>query len=234
MAYTVTKLINNAYYSSGIVSRKYQKPTTEQLNDGLDLLNDLFAIKTADNSLVPYYSSYTFNTVPTTETYFIPNIIYPETVTYNYQTVVRFATYKQTRKVYQGSARVNGITSLPFNVYFERALGGGNLSMYFLPNAIYPFTVWGKFSMASVTLNQNLELTLDRFYLVYLRYALGRAICDFFHMPFLFNDQLEDYEEQITSISPADLSMDKLSTLQGRTGMNWAYVNFPSPYVVPT
>lgn len=233
MAYTVTKLITNAYYLSGVVSRRFQKPTTEQINDGLDLLNDLLAIKTGDNRLIPYYTSYTLNTVAGQENYSIPNLILAETLTFVLQNVVRYPILKQGRKVYFGSARVNNINSLPFNGHIERAKGGATLSLYFVPDAVYPVTLVGKFALNSVTLNQNLELTLDRFFLVYLRYALGKAICDFNHTTFLYLDQLEEYEEDITDLSPPDLSITKMSTLQSNFATKIADVNFPSAFQAP-
>lgn len=233
MAYTVEKLINNAYYLSGVVSRKFQKPTTEQISDGLDLLNDVLAIKTADNRLIPYYTSYTLNTVPGQETYTIPNLILAETLTFVLQNVVRYPILKQGRKLYYGSARINGITSLPFNGHIERTKGGATLNLYFLPDAIYPVTLFGKFSLNSVTLNQDLELTLDRFFLVYLRYALGKAICDFKNRTFLYLEQLEEYEEDITDLSPPDLSVTKMSTLQTNYFTKMADVNFPSAFQAP-
>ena len=233
MAYTVTKLITNSYYLSGIVSRKYQTVSTQQLGTGIDLLNDLLAIKTADNRLIPYYTSYTLNTVVGQETYTIPNLILAETLTFVLQNVVRYPILMQGRKTYYGSARVNDITSLPFNGHIERAKGGAVLNLYFLPNAIYPVTLWGKFSLASVTINQDLELTLDRFFIVYLRYALAKAICDDSNRPFLQLDQLEEYEEDITDLSPPDMSITKMSTLQGNNFTTMASVNFPSAFQAP-
>jgi hypothetical protein len=233
MAYTVLKLITNAYNLSGIVSRRFQTVSGAQLSTGLDLLNDLLAIKTADNRLIPYYSSYTLTTVAGQETYTIPNLILAETLTFVLQGVVRYPVLQQGRKMFYGSPRVNGIRSLPFNGHIERAKGGATLSLYFLPDAAYPVTVWGKFSLASVTINQDLEATMDRFLIVYLRYLLANAICQDQNKPFLSLEQLEEYEEQLTDLSPPDMSVTKMSTLQTNYFTKIADANFPSAFQAP-
>jgi hypothetical protein len=88
--------------------------------------------------------------------------------------------------------------------------------------------LWGQFRLSSVTNGQDLELTLDRFYINYLKYALAERICQEFHftVPKALDDQLASYQAQISKKSSIlDLRMTKKSTLQDKTGINYGDVN---------
>jgi hypothetical protein len=229
MAYLATQLISEAYYLAGVVARGQQTVTGQQASDGLRLLNALLAMKTANGRKVPYFSQYTTNAVIGQETYLIPNLIDSEAVTFNQQTI-RFSMQEQNRKKYFGSARVNNIQSLPFNFHLERTKGGANLYLYFLPNDTYPITITGKFSLTKIaSLDTDLETTLDDFYIEYLRYALADYICNQYNLSFAPQSQtkLNEYEAIVTDVSPLDLTVTKLSSLQSGNGLNWAMVNFP-------
>jgi hypothetical protein len=228
MAYTVRELIARSYYLSGIVSRDLNTASASQTSDGLFLLNALLAIKTANNRLIPYYTFYTVNATPGVEQYFVPNLISIESITFNLQTV-RFSMLKQSRKQYFGAPRVDNINSLPFNWHMERVKGGANFFVYYLPASNYPIKIWGKFSLSQVTLDQDLSLTLDDFYIEYLRIALAEYICADQNVTFQSQAQrkLDEYENIIIDISPQDYSVTKLSTLTADSGLNWAQINFP-------
>lgn len=232
MAYTTTTLITRAYYLSGVVGRDYETPSGSQLQDGLDLLNALLDIKTANDRLIPYFKEYDLTSVTNQETYFIPNLVRAESLTFTLNQV-RFSMVEQSRKDYFASPRVNNISALPFHWHQERLKGGTNIYIYFLPSDNYPLQLWGKFSLADVTLGQDLSLTLDLFYIEYLRYALAEYLCA--ENNILFQPQaqkkLDEYELIITDISPIDLTTQKASTLQKDSGYNWAYINLGRGYV---
>lgn len=231
MAYTVTKLITESYYLSGILSRELQTISGSQLNLGLQLLNNVLATKTVMSRLIPYFTSYQFNAVVGQETYFVPNLIYIETLTFDYSTV-RWSMEQLSRKEYQGSARANNIDSLMFNYYVERCLGGANLFMYFFPDMTYPMTIWGKFSLAQVVLGQDLSTTLDLFYIEFLRYLLAQAICNDRNVTFQPQNQkqLDIYLEQFLDTSAPDLRVTKFSALTGQGQSIWGAVNLGHGY----
>jgi hypothetical protein len=226
MAYTVTKLITNAYYLSGIVARDMETVSGDQLSDGLDRLNALLAIKTANRRLIPYFTIYDFTLTAGVESYYIPKLISIDTFTF-FIGDVRYSCILQDRKMYFGSGRVNNIDSLPYNYHLERELGGARIYLYFLPNSNFPAQITAKFSLNSVTLNQDLLLTLDQFYIEYLRYSLAEYLCEEYQITFAPESQkrLNDYEQIITDIAPLDLTMTKFSSLQAESGINWADVN---------
>lgn len=226
MAYTVTKLITNAYYLSGIVARNLQTVTGDQIEDGLDLLNAVLEIKTAGIRLIPYYTQFDFTAVIGQEKYFIPDLISVETFTF-FIGPVRYSMQQSMRKQYFGSPRVENIESLPYNWHIERCFGGANLYLYFVPNIAYPLEIMGKFRLSNVVLNQDLALTMDRFYIEYLRYALAEQICAEYNIPFQPQAQakLEEYEHKVMDISPPDLSMTKMSSLQRDTALNFGDIN---------
>ncbi len=228
MVYTANQLITNAFYLAGVTSRDLETVTGDQLTDGLSLLNDLLAVKTANFRLIPYFSSTTIAGVVGQELYFIPNLISIETFTFT-QNNLRYSSRYTPRRQYFGSPRVNNINALPFSWHPERTDGGMNLYVYFKPQAVYSFEIWGKFGLASVANGMvDLLLTYERFYLVYLRYALAEYICEDYNLVLQPQalSKLRDLEQQIIDISPLDLTTNKLSTLQSATGsMTWAQIN---------
>jgi len=233
MAFTARTLITYAYYLSGVVSKKLQTVDGEQINKGLFLLNVLLSDKSTDKKLLPYYSEYDFTAVIGQETYFVPNLVDVETITFNMQTL-RVATYGQTRRAYRGSTRIDGLNSLPLEWTFERCPGGGNISFYFIPNSAYPIKVWGKFSLTNVTLDQDLSVNLtnqtgyDAWYLDYLRHELAAYICNDYNIPLQpqVAETLEALRNKDIDVSPPDLSMIRRRLFRNRnTGWTWYDVN---------
>lgn len=226
MPYTVTKLITNSYFLSGILARSLQTVTGDQLEDGLDLLNAWIAIKSANLRLIPYFTQFDFFAVQGQEKYFIPNLISVETFTF-FIGPVRYSMLPQKRVTYFGSGRIENIESLPFSWHIERTLNGSNLFIYFLPNINYPLQILGKFQLAQVSLNQDLLLTLDRYYIEYLRYGLAEQICAEYNIPLQPEayQRLQELEKIITDISPPDLQMQKMSSLDKHVSYNYADAN---------
>ncbi len=226
MARTVTSLIVDAYYLSGVVSEGLQTVSGSQLHKGLKLLNGFLSIKSVNERLIPYFTSYEFNGIIGQEKYFIPGLISVETLTFNYSTV-RWSMVQTTRVKYQGSSRPEGINSLMQEYYVERCLGGANIFMYFFPDMDYPLTIWGKFSLSSAVLNQDLSKSLDDFYLEYLKYGLASYICQDQNITFQPQNraQLDQMEQVFLDISVPDLSVKKISGLSRRGNSIWGQVN---------
>ena len=227
MAYTTLQLINNAYYESGIVSRGFETVGGQQANDGLQFLNDLIADKTVENGLIPYYQDYNFNAITGQEKYFIPDLITIDTFVF-YIDTVRYQTENRARREYFGTSRADNIQSLPGSWHMERCFGGANLFIYFKPNEAFPLTIWGQFRLEQVVINQDLSLTLDRFYINYLKFDLAARLCAEYNytVPPGVAKALANYEDSISKKSgPMDLRLIKLSTLQRRGGINYGIVN---------
>lgn len=226
MAYTATKLITNSWYSSGIVSRQLDTVDGEQLTDGLDLLNSLLSFISVSGRLVPYYQTYSLTAVIGQERYFIENLIDIDAYTFNIGSV-RFPTTERSRREYFGTGRANNIRSLPVSWHLERTKGGAYLYLYFLPNTTYPLNFIGKFGATEVELGDDLSEIYDRYYLDYLEYALAERLCAFYNMamPARAQELLEEYTQTIRDLSPLDLRMKKLSTLQTGTTFNYADAN---------
>ncbi len=228
MAYTTNELVSNAYFASGVLSREFETLSGSQLQDGINWANDILGEKVVDSGMIPYESTFTFNSVIAQEEYVIPNLIQINTIVF-FKENVRYSMVYEPRNAYQGSTRVESITSLPFEWYFERELGGGTLFIYFSPDEAYPFEIRGIFRLTEISIGQDLELTLDRFYITYLRYALADRICTEFNYttPVGVARQLSKYEAWIKNKSRRmDLRTNKQSTLQSSRGStNWATVN---------
>jgi hypothetical protein len=233
MAYTTLQLINNAYYESGIVSRGFETVTGQQATDGLQFLNDLIDDKTVDNGLIPYYLEYDFAAVTGQEMYFIPNLINMDTFVF-YIDTVRYQTQNRSRREYFGTSRADNIQSLPGSWHLERCFGGANLYIYFLPDQNFPLTIWGQFRLQEVTINQDLSLTLDRFYINYLKFDLAARLCAEYNytVPPGVAKALNKYVIDISKKSgPMDLRLIKLSSLQRRGGINYGQVNLGHGWV---
>ena len=227
MAYTTLQLINNAYYESGIVSRNFETVGGQQANDGLQFLNDVIADKTVENNLIPYYQKHDFPAVIGQEMYFIQDLIEIDTFVF-YINTIRYQTQNRARREYFGSSRADNIQSLPGSWHLERCFGGANLFIYFKPSQTFPLTIWGQFRLQQVAINQDLSLTLDRFYINYLKYNLAVRLCDEYNynVPPGVQKQFAKYEDNISKKSgPMDMQFIKLSSLQKRGGINYGIVN---------
>lgn len=236
MVYTTNQLISSSYYAAGVVSRDFETVSGAQIGDGLIWLNNIITEKTVDEGMIPYESTYNATFVIGQETYYIPNLIQIDTLVF-FLDQVRYAMKYEKRNAYFGSSRVENIQTLPFEWYFERELGGGNLHIYFKPDVAYPIEIHGIFRLPSVTLGQDLSLTLDEFYTTYLHYALADRICSeyAYTTPDNVLKQLGKYEAFINKNSRIlDLRIGKTSTLQKRGSFNYAFINLGHGWVKPS
>ena len=237
MAYPAIQLVTEALYTSGLVSADLETPLGTYVTTAFSLLNDVLAVKTANLDLISFFQPYTTDTVVGQETYFVPNLLYAETVTFNLanSSPVRFALNKDNRNRYQGEGRIDNLQTLPYKWESERAQGGMNINLYPLPSDVFLIRVFGKFGLQSVpSLQFDLQTVYEQVYIVYLRYALAEYICTYFtlSMPPGAAKQLEELKSIIHSISPPDLTLSKLSTfqrkmrgdiyLQGNLALGWS------------
>lgn len=227
MPFNVRSLVTKAFHLSGIVSKKLQTVAGDELSDGMDLLNLLLSEKGMDVSLIPYFKEYSFNAVAGQEEYFVPNLVFAETLTFNIDNI-RYSLRPSQRKEYFGTSRTENIQSLPYRWRCERTLNGSNVYIYFLPSTNYPLKVWGKFGLDEVTSPDLDLLTIyDRFYIEYLRYGLAEIICAEYNITFLpeSRNRLLKIEKKLSDISPSDLTINKRSTLQQRLVGGYGAVN---------
>lgn len=227
MAYPVAQLIADSFYLSGKRTQTLQPVNGKDVDTGLRLLNAFLAIKTANSRLIPYYTQFDFPAVIGQEIYFIANCLAIETFVWFLQGVRMVSTH-QTRDDYFGTARANQINAPPFTWHEERCKGGMNLYLYFQPDQQYPLTVWGKFALSSVVLSQDLEATMDAFYIEYMRYGLANYICDDANITFQPQNvaKLKAYEKQIMDISPPDLRVKKMTAFGGQGSIGvWGLAN---------
>lgn len=246
MAYLAETLITRSWYLSGIVARNLQTPSGDQINDGLYLLNALLDFKQIETDLIPYWQYIELPLVPGQEFYFLPFVAALESTTFNID-VVRYPMSETSRMTYYGSARVDNIETLPFNFNYNRALGGGNLAVYFLPQSNYTLKAMAKIFLVDVALNTDLtnisesvpytfinssNQGYDTSYIEYLRYALARQMCSEYGI--IFNPQsqkiLDSYERNLMYISPPDLTNVKASILTEGPTLNYGMVNLGRGY----
>ena len=226
MAYTAQQLINRAYYLSQVVARNLQEVSPDQLTDGLYLLNSILDYMRTDLRLIPYFREYDLTLVANQEEYFIPNLLYIDSMTFNIG-VVRYPMRDMSRKQYFSTPRVDDIANLPWTYRPERTLNGMNVFLYFLPGENYPAKIWGKFALNDVLLNTDMSLTYDSFYIEYLRYALAEKICDEWGVTFPDESKmkLQSMTKKLMDVSPADLTIGKKSYFNSGSFIDWQVVN---------
>lgn len=226
MAYPARELITRAFYLSQVLSRDLQTPSASEITDGLYLLNALLDYKNTDIRLIPYFTRYEFDTVNGQELYFIPDLLYIDSLTFNIG-VVRYSMTDMSRFDYFGTPRVDNIANLPFSYRPERVLGGMNIYVYFLPGGIYQMKMTGKFGLSDVSLNTDMSQTYDTYYIEYLRHELAQFICG--EWGATFPEQAErKYQEmrkKLLEVSPADLAIRKQSYFNQQPPIDWQTVN---------
>lgn len=225
---TALQLIEKAFYLSQVTSRQLQEVQGYQIQDGLYLLNALLDVKGSDLRLIPYYTQTVMNTIPGQEQYFIANQLSIETATFNVG-VVRYEMQYQSRDRYFGVGRIDNIQSLPFSFHFERAFGGGNLYLYYVPLDTYVLKLWGKVGLTEVNLNSVLSGVYDAFYIEYLRFALAEYICIDYAQTFppQAAAKLAEIRKKLLDVGPIDLTMKKINTLGKKQVFNYAMANIP-------
>lgn len=235
MSYTTQKLINKAFYKSGIVGENFTTATSSQIASGLDLLNDLLAEQTVDCGMIPFYTNTTFPAVIGQEKYQIENLTEADTLTFTLNTV-RYAMMYCERDKYFGSYRALNVRSLPSIWHFERSEDIGNIYVYMLPSEDMTFEVWGKFSLTEVTQFQDLSLVYSRFYISYMSYKLAQRICDEFgfDVPAGLMRSINEIEAKFKKqMSPMDLTCKKMSSLSGAGVLNFGIVNLGTGGFLP-
>lgn len=232
MAFYTLQAINKAVYLGNLEARGFETVSGQMANDGLENLNEILGDMAIDKVMIPYYEQHDFTAVIGQEKYFIENLVDVDLFVF-YIDSVRYSTEPLNRIRYFGTPRANNIQSLPFEWHFERELGGGAMYIYFPTDQNYPLQIWGKFSLTSVTINQDLSTIRDQFYINFLVYALADRMCQFYGeaTPPNVATKLAWYYQKIGARSgPFDLGLQKTSTLQRRAGTNYGDVNIGHGY----
>lgn len=227
--YTVLQLITDAFYLSQIVSLDLQTaPTGSQIEVGLNRLNGFIGNKTAKTKLIPFYERITGNLVSGQEEYFFPRMVHIETFTFfipnpDESNAVRFNTHEDTRYKYFATARAEGIKALPYRWRQERVFGGTNFYTYFLPLENYAYEMLAKFYLDSVTLNQDLDASMEISYREYLLYGLTTYLCQMYDAepPLSVVKQFDDLEADLMTQSPMDLTIRKTVAFSGSLAFNY-------------
>lgn len=226
MAYTALQLITRAYYVSQVVAPNLQTVSGFQVDAGLYLLNAFLDFKSTDLRHIPYFNRDTFNTVAQQEMYVVPNLLYVDVITFNIGPV-RYAMQERTREEYFGTYRVDTVYTLPTTYRVERVLDNMNIYMYPVPADVYVVNYSGKFGLTAVTLNEDLSLIYDPYYIEYMRYALGEMISAEFGCTFpdASAKKLAEYEKKMLDVSPPDLAIRKSSYFGSNNALDWQSVN---------
>lgn len=230
----VVELINRAYVLAGIVARDLDQVEGSEGIDGLFWLNQLLDEMSITGRYIPYESYTTVTAVVGQETYFVPNLVIVETMTFNIGSV-RYAMRGDNRRHYFGAPRVDNINALPFNWYWERVPGGTNLYIYFKPQSAYPLKIKGRSALGNVLNDDELNTLVDKFYQSYLMYKLAQRLCEWFKLSFPPDSEktLNRLEKQIADINPIDFTSKKIATLAKGASISYAQANIGKGWTAP-
>ena len=240
MALNSLQLIVNAYNASGINPQGFKNLTPEQSQKGLYLLNVILSDKTFDTSMLLYWEKLDGVFTPNVGQYFIERLVSIETLTFFLgDGSVRYPTQAKNLDAFMGSARAEGVASLPFTYFVNQKLGGADMYVYYLPNEAYPYQIWGQFLFESTTLFEDLSLKFNPAYIWYLTLCLARELCidGNYSIPNGVMMKLAEYKKTIgLNGTVQDLGCKLMSSMNRRTGINWAQVNIggaytPGPYL---
>ncbi|WP_438967007.1 hypothetical protein [Flavobacterium sp.] len=211
----VRELITRSYYLSAIVARDLETVSGPQIADGLELLNFILSEKSGTGRFIPYYDHLQIPSIGGQNQYDISGLIVLDALTFNIDEV-RYQMQRQARYRYWGTSRAENIESLPYSYYSERILNGTRIYLYFTPSSqIDFFTATGRFSLLEVSLDDELNDVIDKFYQNYLMYLLAKRICQFNSISFdsAKEQVLQELENNCVDVNPIDFNYKKVSTL---------------------
>lgn len=234
MAYTARQLITGSLYLSSITARELETPSGDQITVGLDLLNELLSLQSGALVLIPYFTRINISLLQNTERYFLENVFSMEVLTFNLQGVRR-PIESVDRQTYFGSARANDIQSIPYIFHLERANGGSYIYVWFKPNQDYAAEASVKKALTNVTLDTDMLLTYDKFYIAYLRWALAEFICLDYDIDFAQQKKIKlaQIKQSLQFVSPPDLNQKKMSMTGNYSEFNYAQANIGGGYTAP-
>lgn len=228
----VRGLIAEAYYLSGVLSRKFEQPSGGEISDGLVRLNDILAEKAYEPRAIPFRSSATLNCVAGQEEYLFNNFTEIESLVYFLGTV-RIPLILDSFGEYFNTPRVESVRSIPSHYYAEKEIGRIRVYLYFSPAENYQLLARGKQFLTNLALDTDLDTILDDAYQSYLKYELAIRLAQFNKAP-LPGDLIptrDRLQQLIFDRNPVDVRPVKNLALTRGGGMNWAVINISKGWV---
>lgn len=232
MAYTARKLITKAYYSSGYASRRLNTLSGQEATDGLELLNDLLADKTAEVGLIPYYKQKDFIAITdqvSPGVYFVEGAVEIDSLTFA-NGLLRYPCRRMSRSEFYAHGHMGGNYGYPDGWFPELTKDGMNVYFYTLPSDTFTISIVGKFGLDQVfSLDTDLLLYYARGYINYMKFKLAERIC--IENGLTFEDDqratVARYERELNYLSPIDLTPKrKFSSLSSCSGGIRPYYNW--------
>jgi hypothetical protein len=243
------QLLSYAWNLSQIVPRDLEdvngiegNPNGSQGSDALFWFNQLLSEEGIDSQTIPFYDYIFLNTVVGQEMYFVPNVTYIETLTFNIGPI-RYSMKRDNRRHYFGAPRVDNILALPFYFYSERniqdGISGTELSLYWLPQAVYQLKLKCQIGLSQVTtadLSLDLNTIYDPFYQTYLMYKLADRLCEWYGISFppKAQETLRMLTFKLTNLNPRDLTLSKTCTAAATDTMTYAQANLGKGWISPS
>lgn len=182
---TANDLILGGYYLIGLISPNEQ-PTSYQLNNGLELLNDMLdSFSGSPTTLIPYVTTFDITLTPGKDIYSISTNITNPDVTQNQIASLEFVSIILSSVSYPvkiieraelfNNTHVTTLQTRPGVVILDRQENVSYIQLYPAPDQAYVCRIRTKSYLDSLELQQDLN-QIPRFYYKFLRYALGREL----------------------------------------------------------
>lgn len=226
------ELINRAYTFSGTVARYLAQVQGPQGRDGLFLLNQLLVEKSSTGDYLPYYGRYDFFGTIGDDEYTLQGLVTLDTFCF-FIGNTRYSMRGETRRNFFGSARQEDILSLPFQYYYEKALGGIKVFLYFKPQGAYRFEAVGITSLPEVTNDTEFDDFLDKYCQVWLIFELAEYIClwNQITLPPATQEKLNEYRKKMYQLNPKDVTINKFSMIGMTPILSYPQINIGKAWV---
>lgn len=183
--FTVNQLINHSLYLVGELATN-ETPDAYMLSTGLELINELVNLFSADSIYIPFLTSVNFTMVAGQSTYTIGNDAGNDIVS-DRIVDLSFANYTVpsagqgiiyplkiiTKAEYYGVIRLTPLQTRPGFIFLNKQDTFSEITLYPAPDQPYPCLIQVK-SMVDRLTEHELMTELPPFYYGFMKYALGR------------------------------------------------------------
>ena len=219
--FSVNQLINNSLYLIGELATN-ETPDAYMLATGLELINELINLFSADSIYIPFLSTISFNMVEGQATYTIGNGITNDIIA-DRIVDLSFANYTVpssgqgiiyplniiTKSQYYGIVRLTPLQTRPGFIFLDKQDVRSEVTLYPAPDQPYPCQLRVKKMVDQLT-EHELLTELPPFYYGFMKYALARRFISYYpsgNWPASAEDTYQDYYNTVKNAVETDVTI---------------------------
>jgi hypothetical protein len=235
---TSNDLIVKAFYLINEYS-PYEQPSSAEIAEGLDYLNDILASLNIGGINIPYVHTINFNMVPSQDTYSFgqdeTNDVISNKILDLFDVYIVYQDIQYPLEVIDHDtafqlARALSTTTRPTKVFLQNAETNSTLKFIYSPDMAYTCYIRAKFYLGSIGLAQNIT-SVPNTYFRYLRYKLAKELASVFETNTWddFKDsELNKMEADIKALSNKNWAIKQTRLMQKNVmGFGKIYISAP-------